>query len=128
MKDLFDDYDDYDDDTDTSELMDERDEGNISSFSSEVKEESGFRLNQALVIHFEELITLTRLGVNEGALLILVIDSEGNPHEMWLPKKLCSNLDRENKTVCVWDKVMEKKIDDIGGLNYEPVYASEVYK
>jgi hypothetical protein len=85
------------------------------------------RLKDSLVIAFDELCASTkdREGPKAGALLVVLTDAENEPHEVWIPKKLCSNLDLENNTVCVWDVIMNKKIEELGGLAYEPMYHAE---
>lgn len=81
------------------------------------------RLADSLVIPFEEFLTSTKKhSSTEGALLIAVADSEGEIQQIWLPKKCCCNLDLANKTVCVWDKIMDKKIKELGGLATEALY------
>jgi len=84
-----------------------------------VKLEHHSRLANSLVLIFNEVKVITKPGHWEGALLLAVTAGNGEEVEMWLPKKLCSNLDLEAQTVCVWDVFMNKKLaelDTVGGL------------
>jgi len=93
-------------------------------YSSLVKIEPDSRLSQSLIISFEQLVTITKTDNKlDGAILIDLLLADGNVVECWIPKKLCSNLDLEHNTVCVWDKFMNSRIEELGGLSYEPEYA-----
>lgn len=97
-----------------------------SKYSSECKVEPASRLSSALVISFEQLVIVTKEGdPYQGAILIDLVTAAGEVKEQWLPKKLCSNLDLEDNTVCVWDVFMKARISDLGGLSYEPEYAGK---
>jgi hypothetical protein len=95
--------------------------------NSRVKMEHASRLGNSLVLHFNDVLTITQQGHTSGALLIEVMTGNGLTKELWLPKKLCSNLDLEAKTLCIWDKFWKEKakeLDHMGGL----AVAAEYYK
>ena len=97
----------------------------IEISNSRVKLEHHSRLVNCLVLIFNEVKVITKPGHYEGALLLEVVAANGESVDMWLPKKLCSNLDLEAQTVCVWDVFMEKKmleIAELGGLATPPEY------
>lgn len=95
-------------------------------YSSKVKVEPASRLAQSLLIHFVELLMITKEDDHyAGAILVVLELHDGSEVEQWLPKKLCSNLDYNYNTVCVWDKFMNDRIKELGGLSYEPEYAGE---
>jgi len=92
---------------------------------SRIKEETNnYRLKSSLLLSFEDCLVITEASTDEGAILLEVMSADDVLTEMWLPKKVCSNLDLEDKTICVWDKVLNKKIEDMGGLCLEPEYAN----
>lgn len=88
-----------------------------------VKTKPPSRLTSSFLIVFDNVLNITKQGQLEGAILLEVTDSEGYLKEIWLPKKVCSNLDLEKQTICIWDVIMKKKIEGLGGLAYEPSYA-----
>ena len=98
----------------------------VPQYSPEVKEVTYLPfLQTSMVIAFEALHKVTQEGnPDKGALLLWLADSNGEVQDVWLPKKLCSNLDLTNRTVLVWDVIMKEKIADLGGLAYEPEYAA----
>ena len=142
MKDLFDSYDQEDSEeeylnpdereqvantifasTDSSNSMPS---SSYSRYSSEVKVEPDSRLTQFLIISFEQLVTITKRDNKlDGAILLDLPLASGDVVGCWIPKKLCSNLDLEHNTICVWDKFMVDRIEELGGLSYEPKYAVE---
>lgn len=88
-----------------------------------VKTEPYSRLASSFLIVFDNVLNITKQGQLEGTILLEVTDSEGYLKEIWLPKKVCSNLNLEEQTICVWSIIMKKKIEGLGGLAYEPSYA-----
>jgi len=101
--------------------------GATVSYSKDVKVETEpYRLKSSLVISFEELLTITGVdkGISAGAILVtLPLSEDRGTIEQWIPKKLCCNLDLEANTVLVWDVFMKARIENMGGLAYEPAYA-----
>ncbi len=86
---------------------------------SRVKMEHAARLLSSMVLHFNEVKAITRNSHYEGALLLDISAANGMNVELWIPKKLCSNLDLAGKTICIWDKFFADKIkelDELGGL------------
>lgn len=95
--------------------------------NNRIKMETAARLRSALVIHFTEVFTITETSHDRGALLIEVVTAAHRlSKEVWIPKKLCSNLDLEAKTICVWDRFWNQKAKDelthMGGLAYPAEY------
>lgn len=137
IKDLLDSYDSYDqqdgkkDRQESEDLVreyraDEEPVIGVSyhDYSTLVKVELDSRLTQSLIISFEQLVIVTKRDNKlDGAILLDLPLASGDVVGCWIPKKLCSNLDLELKTICVWDKFMVDKIEELGGLSYEPEYA-----
>lgn len=66
----------------------------------------------AHLVAFDSLKHVTKEhDVGAGALLIEVLDKE-----VWLPKKLCSNLDLDNMTVRVWSVFLEDKLPELADM------------
>lgn len=127
--DLFDSYEDDPDDLDPSVLSDEDEAYSIPTSNYEipdptyglhlkepgkydhrVKVEPDSRLQQSTKVHYVDLQALTKEheGPSQGALLLhLEVMDEVAP--VWLPKKLCSNLDLEEQTVYIWNVIWDKK-------------------
>jgi hypothetical protein len=95
---------------------------------SRLKVEPPSRLVSSYLISFEAILHITKESAYEGAILLELPVASGELVEVWLPKKLCSNLDIDAQTVCVWDKFMDKKLAELdvhGGLAYEVAYYSD---
>jgi len=91
----------------------------------EVKLEPEYRLRETIVLHFEELLRVTREGQPRAGAILVSVATEGQEQvELWLPKGVCSNLDLTNNTVCVWDKFWKDKKKELADtgiyLAYEP--------
>lgn len=96
-----------------------------ANLSDHCKIEPDSRLGSALLISFEELVRVTQEGNKYGgAILVVLLTADNREVDQWLPKKLCSNLDLTHNTVCVWDTFMNERIKELGGLSYDPAYAS----
>lgn len=91
-------------------------------YSEICKVEPAERLNEAMVFTFEEFLRDTGNTPRDGAILVTMKDASNESVNVWLPKKCCSNLSLDNATVCVWDKIAKKKIDEVNGFFIEPVY------
>lgn len=90
------------------------------------------RLQEAIVIKFEELLQSTKdnQGPQFGAILLLVKTGDGETTELWFPKKCCKNLDLDEQTVLVWDKIVDKKGEELefmDGFGFALQYYKEYY-
>lgn len=95
-----------------------------------LKTEPPVRLGQSKVIEFVSVKNITKASQYEGAILLDVLAEDGFELEIWFPKKLCSNLDLEAHTVCIWDKFLATKLAQLDkelgrSLAIEPLYYNE---
>lgn len=122
---LFDSYSSDDTEEDSNDLFQaladyEEQELSLPKYSELCKTESvAARLKDSIVITFYEFTRDT-----EKALLFVLVNADGSCFNVWFPKRCCSNLDLINKTVCVWDKIVNSNLDkeDLAELAVTPLY------
>ena len=71
----------------------------------EAREPLSYSLKSSVQIAFIELQHVTKSEELEQGALLLLVDDEAAP--VWVPKKLCSNLDLDHNTVWVWDQFVD---------------------
>ncbi len=91
-------------------------------YSDHCKVKAANYLKESLVVEFNELLKVTGDTHYAGALLVEINSAGGGTVSMWLPKNCCCNLDLQENTVCVWDQIMNKKVDEVEGFLIEPEY------
>ena len=85
-----------------------------SELEAMVKIEPPSRLEQSIQLHF---LTLERVTKEEdlkaGALLLtMVVKETGEVKDVWVPKKLCSNLCLTSNTVYIWEVFAQSKFKE----------------
>lgn len=109
-------------------------EPNTPVYSSICKVEKAARLTASYVIYYETIQMITKNGdTRAGAILFELvvrddITGEMTDYELWLPKKLLSNLIEADKTVCMFDKIFDKKIEELKEEGYTLVTKPIYYK
>jgi len=68
-------------------------------------------LDASTQVTFISLVHVSKdYALDKGALLLELDDPEsGEVGEVWMPKKLCSNLDMDSMTVYIWTPFLEDK-------------------
>ena len=76
-----------------------------------LKTTTGNKVESMVTVTFNSVLKVTSpANVYEGAIYLEIPAYDGEIVSMWLPKKCCANLNKEKKTILVWDVIWENKL------------------
>lgn len=110
-----------------NEYFESTDISETVTYSTSVQIKAANWLGESKVLTFHELGRIT-----EKAILFALVLNTGGIATIWVPKSCCSNLNLTDKTVCVWDKILDTNLSKLAEelsegekLEVEPMYYPE---
>ena len=104
--------------------------GTVNNFSPLVQIKSPENIHRCFKVTFHEFIRVSKEeeGPQSGAIylslqMVTVASKQVVETKMWFPRRVCCNLDLENKTIIVWKTFLESKLDEyMDSLLIEPEF------